>query len=148
MGDQSSDGASAPAGVVFGSAAEAYQRYRLGYPAEVAEAVLAYAERPVRAALEVGAGTGKATRLFAARGVRITALEPDPAMAAVLRRCTQGLAVKTVVARFEDFHSEHRFDLLFSAAAWHWIRTAPTLSVKLANSPQPEAPHCPSTASI
>jgi hypothetical protein len=39
-----------------------------------------------RRALAVGAGTGKATLAFAARGVSILALEPDHAIAAVLSR--------------------------------------------------------------
>ncbi|MFC7221014.1 hypothetical protein ACFQLX_23065 [Streptomyces polyrhachis] len=52
----------------FGARAEAYERFRPGYPAEVFDAVAAYAGRPVRTALEIGVGTGKATRLFAGRG--------------------------------------------------------------------------------
>ena len=49
----------------FGAVASAYERYRPGYPDELVDEVLAYAGRPVRTALEVGAGTGKATRAFA-----------------------------------------------------------------------------------
>ena len=60
--------------------------FRPGYPDEVVEEVLAYAGRPVRTALEIGAGTGKATRVFAAHGLAVTATEPDPAMLAELRR--------------------------------------------------------------
>jgi SAM-dependent methyltransferase len=109
-------------GVVFGSVAGSYERYRLGYPGELRTAVFRYAGRPVCAALEVGAGTGKATRLFAVPGVEITALEPDPAMAALLVRTTEGLPVEPVVATFERFRARRRFDLVYSAAAWHWTR--------------------------
>jgi len=105
---------------VFGSAAESYERYRPGYPADLIDAVLGYAKSPVRTAVEIGAGTGKATRLFAARGVEVTALEPDPAMAGVLMRSTRDLPVDAVVATFEHFRSRRGFDLLFAAAAWHW----------------------------
>jgi hypothetical protein len=52
-------------GLVFGSVADSYERFRLGYPDELLAAVLRYAGRPIGSALEVGAGTGKATRLFA-----------------------------------------------------------------------------------
>lgn len=52
----------------FGAVAEAYERYRPGYPVELLDLVLAYAGRPLRTALEIGAGTGKATRLFARPG--------------------------------------------------------------------------------
>ena len=70
----------------FGARAEAYERFRPGYPAELFDRVIAYAGRPVRSALEIGAGTGKATRVLAARGVAVTATEPDGAMLAELRK--------------------------------------------------------------
>lgn len=111
--------------LVFGSVADAYERYRLGYPDEVADVALAYAEPPLARALEVGAGTGKATRLFAGRGITVTACEPDPAMAAVLRRETTGLPVEVEVATFEAFVGDGEpYDLLLSASAWHWTDPA------------------------
>jgi SAM-dependent methyltransferase len=107
-------------GSLFGSVAECYERYRLDYPNELVDTVLRYARRPVRTALEVGAGTGKATRLFASRGIEVTALEPDADMAQVLERVTRGLPVRPVVATFEEFRTGSRFDLVYAAAAWHW----------------------------
>jgi len=53
-----------------GVMAEAYERFRPGYPVELFDMVMTYAGQPVRTALEIGAGTGKATRLFAQRGSR------------------------------------------------------------------------------
>jgi len=108
--------------LVFGSVADAYERHRLGYPDTVADLMLAYARLPVTVALEVGAGTGKATRLFAGRGLEVTACEPDVEMAAVLRRTTDGLPVTVVVAPFEALgHRTGRtFDALYCAQAWHW----------------------------
>jgi hypothetical protein len=44
----------------FGAVAEAYERFRPGYPAELFDLVITYAGRPVLTALEIGAGTGKA----------------------------------------------------------------------------------------
>ncbi len=111
-------------GLSFGSVADQYERYRLGYPDEVVDAVLQYAGRPLRSALEVGAGTGKATRLFAARGIHVTALEPDAEMAHVLERTTRGLPVVPVVTTFEQFQTARRFDLVYAAAAWHWTDPA------------------------
>jgi SAM-dependent methyltransferase len=108
-------------GLLFGTAADAYERHRLGYPDAVTDLTLAYAHPPVRRALEVGSGTGKATRLFAGRGITVTACEPDPAMAAVLHRTTAGLPVEVVVSTFEAFPLDGEpFDLLLSASAWHW----------------------------
>ena len=111
-------------GLTFGSVAEDYERYRPGYPGQVVDEVLAYAGGPVQSALEVGAGTGKATRLFARRGVAVTAVEPDAQMLAVLRRETVRLPVHPVHATFESLDTAERVDLLDSAAAWHW--TDPT----------------------
>lgn len=85
----------------FGARAEAYERFRPGYPAELVGTVAAYAGRAPRTALEIGAGTGKATRLFAAHGVAVTATEPDGAMLAELRRRVPP-HVRTVQAAFED----------------------------------------------
>lgn len=107
-------------GLSFGSVADRYDRYRLAYPDELVDVVLRYAGRPVRAALEVGAGTGKATRLFASRGIDVTALEPDTEMAQVLEGTTRGMPVELVRTIFEQFHTARRFDLVFAAAAWHW----------------------------
>lgn len=107
-------------GLLFGSVAECYERYRLDYPNELVDTILSYAGRAVPTALEVGAGTGKATRVFAARGIEVTALEPDAYMAKVLARTTQGLPVRPVVTTFEQFRTESRFDLVYAAASWHW----------------------------
>jgi hypothetical protein len=57
----------------FGVMAEAYERFRPGYPVELFDMVMMHAGQPVRTALEIGAGTGRATRLFAQRGVTVTA---------------------------------------------------------------------------
>lgn len=111
---------SAPRALLFGLAAESYERYRPGYPDEVVDRTLAFADREVSRAVEVGAGTGKATHAFASRGVAVTALEPDPGMCAVLRRETTGLDVTPVQTAFEEFSTGERFHLLFSAASWHW----------------------------
>ncbi len=113
----------------FGAVAEQYDRHRPGYPSELVDAVLAYAGAGSGdRALEVGAGTGRATRLFAERGLRITALEPDPGMAAVAVRSLQpaaGIRVELVTSDFESYEAEeHAFKLLFSGTAWHWVSAA------------------------
>jgi SAM-dependent methyltransferase len=110
---------------VFGEAAELYDRARAGYPDALVEDVLGFVQgdgRPLRA-LEVGAGTGKATMVFAVRGLEILALEPSPAMAAVaMRHCSRFPGVRIVGATFEDWTVDASgFDLLFSAQAWHWV---------------------------
>jgi SAM-dependent methyltransferase len=103
----------------FGTKAEAYERYRPGYPVELFDRVMAYAGQPVRTALEIGAGTGKATRLFARRGIAVTATEPDAAMLAELRKHVPA-SVRTVRAAFEDLRPGERYGLVYAAAALHW----------------------------
>jgi SAM-dependent methyltransferase len=103
----------------FGAVAEAYERFRPGYPAELADLVLTYAGRPVLTALEIGAGTGKATRLFAERGIMITATEPDGAMLAELREHVPP-TVRTMQSAFEDLRPGQSYGLVYAAAALHW----------------------------
>ncbi|MFI6600116.1 class I SAM-dependent methyltransferase [Nonomuraea sp. NPDC050536] len=103
----------------FGAIAEAYERFRPGYPVELFNVVMAYTAQPVRTALEIGAGTGKATRLFAQRGVMVTATEPDGAMLAELRKHVSA-NVRTVQAAFEDLRPGEKYGLVYAAAALHW----------------------------
>ncbi|MGK5449756.1 class I SAM-dependent methyltransferase [Streptomyces radiopugnans] len=103
----------------FGEVAEAYERFRPGYPVELVGTVTAYAGRPVRTVLEIGAGTGKATRLFARQGITVTATEPDGAMLAELRKHVPP-DVRTVRAAFEDLRPGQRYGLVYAAASLHW----------------------------
>ncbi len=116
--------------LVFGSVAEHYDRHRPSYSPELVDYVLSYAGAVTGDhALEVGAGTGIATRQFAARGLAITAVEPDPAMAAVAseRAASDGTTVDLRITDFEHVEFEpHSFQLVYSATAWHW--TDPDIS--------------------
>ncbi|MFC8371412.1 class I SAM-dependent methyltransferase [Streptomyces sp. NPDC057239] len=103
----------------FGVVAEAYERFRPGYPVELFDVVMAYAGHPVRTALEIGAGTGKATRLFARRGVTVTATDPDGSMLAELRKHVP-TNVRPLQAAFEDLRPGERYGLVYAAAALHW----------------------------
>jgi SAM-dependent methyltransferase len=116
----------------FGSVAEQYDRHRPSYPPQLVQDAIAYAgAHPGDRALEVGPGTGKATLLFAARGLRVTAVEPDDEMAAVARRrlAEAGIEAEILSADFESAFDragvpEHAFKLVFSATAWHWVTPA------------------------
>jgi len=110
-------------GLVFGSAAESYERFRLGYPDEVVDRTLAYADRPVDSAVEIGAGTGKATRAFASRGIHVTALEPDADMFAVLCREVAAMPVSPVRTSLEEYDGPP-VGLVYAAASLHWTQPA------------------------
>ena len=103
----------------FGMVAQAYERFRPGYPAELFDLVTTYAGQPVLTALEIGAGTGKATRLFADRGLSVTATEPDGEMLAELRKHVPA-TVRTVQAAFEELGPGESYGLVYAAAALHW----------------------------
>lgn len=104
--------------------AELYDQVRPSYPEALVDDVLAMA--PTRTApelLEVGAGTGRATTLFAARGAAVLALEPSPGMAAIAERnCSGHPAVAVERVEFERWEPRGaRFDVVLAAQAWHWI---------------------------
>jgi SAM-dependent methyltransferase len=107
----------------FGSVASAYDRARPSYPAEmVADAVRYAGAKPGSRALEVGAGTGKATALFAAYGLVIEAIEPSAEMAAVAGANLQRGNVSFEIAKFEQVDVEPgAFQLIYSGQAWHWV---------------------------
>ena len=102
----------------MGVAAESYERFRLGYPDEVVDRTLGFVGRPVTDAVEVGAGTGKATRAFACRGIAVQALEPDPHMFGILQRETIGMSVRPVLTDLESYLGP-RSDLVYAASSWH-----------------------------
>lgn len=70
----------------FDAVAVQYAAARPGYPPALFDAVEELAGQPLAGArvLDVGAGTGIATRLLAERGAWVTAVEPGAAMAAEL----------------------------------------------------------------
>jgi SAM-dependent methyltransferase len=113
--------------LVFGEVAELYDSHRPSYPAALVDDLVALAELDGnRAVLEVGAGTGKATVLFAVRGIPVVAVEPSAEMAKVARRhLLPHPAVELERTDFEGWDPRGRqFPLLFSAQAWHWIAPA------------------------
>jgi SAM-dependent methyltransferase len=107
--------------VSFDSRAELYDAARPSYPDALADDVIAIGGRRV---LEIGAGTGKATVVFARRGASIVAIEPGASLAAVLRHNTHGSDVTVVESTFEAWPIERRFDVVMSAQAIHWIDPA------------------------
>src|SRR5690242_1269692 len=117
--------------LAFGSVAELYDKRRPSYPARLVDDVISYARDPL-SALEVGSGTGRATVPFAERGIAVHGLEPSAEMAAVARQACAGFdRVEIEETDFEGFTgSEGRFDLVFSAQAWHWV--SPDVRVALA----------------
>ena len=111
-------------GRTFGAIPDLYDAVRPGYPAAVLAAVLARVpETGIVRILEVGCGTGQATRLFASLGQPIFATDLSPALLAVAReRLAAFPNVQFGVGAFEQLAlSDGAYDLLISAQAFHWV---------------------------
>ena len=111
-------------GRVFNEVAELYDRVRPTYPSELFVDLAAITGiGHGSAVLEVGCGTGQATRSLAALGCEVTAVEPGAEMAVLARRRLEAFSkVGVEVSSFEDWDDGgRRFQLLVAASSWHWV---------------------------
>src|SRR5438105_482885 len=92
-------------GRVFDEVPELYDRVRPGYPDDLFADLAVITRLDQRSSvLEVGCGTGQATRSLAALGCAVTAVEPGTGMAAVARRRLSSAGNVTVeTSTFEDW---------------------------------------------
>jgi SAM-dependent methyltransferase len=111
-------------GRLFDAIPQLYDRVRPTYPQELfADLVAITGVDETSSVLEVGCGTGQATRSLAALGCPLTAVEPGANLAAVARHRLTGFPnVQIEISTFEEWPDRsRRFDLLVAAAAWHWV---------------------------
>jgi SAM-dependent methyltransferase len=104
----------------FGQAADIYERARPDYPGEAVDWLLPSGARQV---LDVGAGTGKLTRLLTARGLDVTAVEPSEGMRGELARVLPGVSVLAGSAESIPA-ADGTADAVLLAQAWHWVQPA------------------------
>lgn len=100
-----------------------YDRVRPEYPCELFEDIFRYiGTGPAKKALEIGAGTGKATVHFLNAGYDVTAVEIGENMSAFLKERFKGSGNFSVcTAPFENaLLEEGAYDLVYAAAAFHW----------------------------
>jgi len=109
-------------------AAADYERVRPSYPTR-ALAVLADALdlHPGKRVAEVGAGTGKFTRLLALTGAQVIALEPVAAMRATLAELLPQVEVVDGLAEATGL-ADGAVDAVVAAQAWHWFDPAAALA--------------------
>ncbi|EWM63712.1 MULTISPECIES: class I SAM-dependent methyltransferase [Micromonospora] len=105
----------------FGAAAIAYAEHRPDY----ARAALRWALEPAPGArvLDLGAGTGKLTATLAEVGDDVTAVEPDPAMLAELRRTLPGVRALSGSAEAIPL-PDASVDAVVAGNAMHWFDMA------------------------
>jgi SAM-dependent methyltransferase len=108
----------------FNEAAEIYDEARPCYPAELFDFLFrALPSHPE--IVEVGPGTGQATKDLLARGATVHAVEIGPAMAAKLRSNFRTHRLRVSVGDFETLNIPAACaDAVFSATAYHWIAAA------------------------
>jgi SAM-dependent methyltransferase len=109
-------------GSSFGAAAAAYSEHRPDYAEAAVRWALELAPGVPRV-LDIGAGTGKLTATLAGIGADVTAVEPDPAMLAELRRLLPG--VRSLPGRAEAIPlPDASVDAVVVGQALHWFDMA------------------------
>ena len=108
----------------FDQIACAYRASRPDYPEALVDDVVSYASlKPGDPILEVGCGTGQATKSFARRDLRIVAIDPGTEMVRTARESLAGFDnVELAEATFEAWPQDKGpFRLIIAAQSWHWI---------------------------
>ncbi len=109
---------------LFDQEAERYDRFRPTYPDAVIDELLGPKPAGMEV-LDVGCGTGIASRQMAQRGAKVLGVELAPGMAEIARR--HGIEVE--LGAFEGWDAAGRtFDRVASAQAWHWLDLPPATS--------------------
>jgi SAM-dependent methyltransferase len=105
----------------FGAAAELYERARPSYPAEAVEWVVERCGLGAgKTIVDIGAGTGKLTRLLVPCGARVIAVEPVAEMRARLVATTPDAEVLEGTAERLPL-AEGSADVVTVAQALHWF---------------------------
>lgn len=105
-----------------------YERGRPGYPVEIVSwLVSAFGLSPGSRVLDLGAGTGKFTRMLQQRAGTVVALEPVAEMRDALRNEVTGTLAVGAVAEVLPFQ-DGSFDFVTAAQSFHWFRTDEALA--------------------
>ncbi|WP_093618331.1 class I SAM-dependent methyltransferase [Streptomyces indicus] len=109
----------------FDAVAAQYAAARPGYPPQLFSTLEDLAGVPLhgRRVLDVGAGTGIATRLLHDRGARVVAVEPGPGMGAQLRSSLPRVPLVRAAGEALPF-AAGAADLVTYAQSWHWTDPA------------------------
>lgn len=109
----------------FGATAADYGRHRAGFPDSLFERLRGFGIGLAGQALvDLGTGTGTLARGFAARGCRVTAIDPSPELMREARRLDAGAGVSVGYreARAEETGLESACaDAVSAGQCWHWF---------------------------
>lgn len=100
-----------------------YDKARWDYPDELYADIIKYSGLENKKALEIGAGTGKATAPILNAGYDVTAIEMGVNMTEFMLDKFKGQAnFKVITATFEDVVlQDDSYDLIYAASAFHWV---------------------------
>ena len=112
----------------FGGQADAYERGRPSYPSgAVAWLVEGLSIGPGRRVLDLGAGTGKLTRMLGATGAELVAVEPVAAMRAQFAAVLPDIELLDGTAEAIPL-PDQSVDVVVAAQAFHWFDPLPALT--------------------
>lgn len=106
----------------YDSVADDYESIRPSYPASIFSTVADYANVGSHArVLEVGCGTGQATRQMESMGWEIEAIEPGAQLIATAELQKNSPATRFLHSTFENATIEAgAFDVVAAGTSWHW----------------------------
>ncbi|HUI70717.1 MAG TPA: class I SAM-dependent methyltransferase [Spirochaetia bacterium] len=111
-------------GSLFETAAEKYEEFRPSYAMGVVDGLVHRAHLSEGARLlEIGCGTGKATRLFAPKGFQMDCVDPGEQLLEIAKTvCKPWPNARFSRAKLEELTLPPDFyDLVFAAQAFHWV---------------------------
>ncbi len=111
----------------FGTRAKAYAAFRPSYPPSAIDAVLQGLGPPLELTIaDIGAGTGISARLFAQRGARVIAIEPNAKMRDAAEPY-QGMEWREGTGECTGLPDDS-VDVAVACQAFHWFATARALA--------------------
>jgi ubiquinone/menaquinone biosynthesis C-methylase UbiE len=111
----------------FARGAEDYEQGRPSYPQQAIDLLVEqFAVGPGTTVVDIGAGTGKFTRLLVPTGARVIAVEPVAEMRTVFERVVPGVEVRDGTAEAIPV-DDGSADLVTAAQSFHWVDPLPAV---------------------
>lgn len=101
-----------------------YDKFRPTYVEEMFEDIISYSKITKSSKiLEIGCGTGNATLPMIETGAELTAVEIGKNLSQyTAQKFSEHKNFQVVNAAFEDFQAPSKYDLVFAATSFHWLK--------------------------